>query len=158
GLAGIAASLLPLGASLLAPRLLPREVALDEAADLVLWGSLAASLALFLPPAVLLGTVCPLGTQALQEMQGGAAGRAGGLVLGVSTLGSLAGVFGTSHLLVPGLGLRATFFVAGGALACAGLIAGFLGGARGRWTGAAALVALPLLAMCGEAARDLGPG
>jgi hypothetical protein len=158
GLAGLIGAALPFAARALAPLFLPREVALDQAAELVLWGSLAASLALFLPPAVLLGTVCPLGTQALQELLGGAAGRAGGLVLGFSTLGSLAGVFGTSHFLVPVLGLRATFFVAGGALALAGLMAGLLRGGRGRWRDASAVVLIPALALLGEPPRHLGLG
>jgi predicted membrane-bound spermidine synthase len=157
GIAGFLGACLPLGTSWIGPFLLPSEVALDEAADLVVWGSLAASLALFLPPAVLLGTVCPLGTQVLQDMQGGAAGRAGGLVLCASTLGSLAGVFGTSHFLVPVLGLRTTFLVAGSALVLAGLAAGILARRAGRSASVAGLIVLAFFFRA-EATPVLAPG
>ena len=100
---------------------LPPDLSLHEAAGAVLWGSLAVSLVLFLLPAALLGTVAPLAVEAVQELEGGTAGHAGGAVLCASTLGSLAGVFGTSHLLLPKLGLVGTFLVASAALLGAGV-------------------------------------
>jgi predicted membrane-bound spermidine synthase len=105
----------------------PGRLTLDEAADVVLWGSLAASLLLFLPPATILGMVAPLAVEAVQRAGGGHAGGAGGRVLGSGTVGSLAGVFATSHLLLPGLGVSGTFLLAGGVLASAGVAALILG-------------------------------
>src|SRR5262245_1856493 len=57
--ASIIAWLPHVGASL-ARALLPDEIALHEAAGLIGWGSLAIAVLVFLPPATLLGTVCPL--------------------------------------------------------------------------------------------------
>ncbi|MEL6713422.1 MAG: fused MFS/spermidine synthase, partial [Planctomycetota bacterium] len=73
------------------------------------WGSLAASVVLFLPAAAALGAAGPLAVEALQRARGGSAGAAGGRVLAVSTLGSLAGTFGTTHVLVPSLGTTGAF-------------------------------------------------
>ncbi|QDU67554.1 fused MFS/spermidine synthase [Engelhardtia mirabilis] len=103
---------------------LPADLALAEASAVLTWGSLAASLSLFLPPAAILGAVGPLAVESIQRRRGGHAGTAGGLVLAVSTLGSLAGTFLTSHLALPSLGVSGTFAVAGLALGAAGLIVG----------------------------------
>jgi len=118
----------PACTAFLAARLVPDEVALHEAAGLVSWGSLALSLGVFLPPATLLGTVSPLVVEALSRARGFSAGRAGGSVLAVSTLGSLFGVFATSHILLPSLGLRGTFWLAAGALFVAAGLAAWIGG------------------------------
>lgn len=101
---------------------LPDGLALHQAAGLWMWGSLAATLLLFLPPAVLLGCVGPLSVELVQLREGSRAGSAGGQVLCVSTLGSLVGTFATTHLLLPELGITRTFFVAGGVLLAAGLV------------------------------------
>ncbi len=119
---------------------LPEGLALHETADVVVWGSLASALALFLPPAVVLGCVAPLAVQAVQDVQHGSAGRAGGAVLSVSTLGSLFGVFATSHLLLPRFGLGATFEIAAGFLATAGSVGWFC--SRASRSSAGALVVL----------------
>lgn len=103
---------------------LPAGVALHEATGLLVWGSLATTLIVFLPAALFLGAIGPLGVELMQRATGMHAGAAGGRVLGASTLGSLAGVFGTTHLLVPELGLEATFRAAAVALLVVG--AGFL--------------------------------
>ncbi len=130
----------------------PANLGLEEAASVVLWGSLATSLCVFLPPALLLGAVAPLAVQAVQSSQQGTAGRAGGAVLCLSTLGSLVGVFGTSHLFLPSLGLAGTFILASGLLAVAGGLA--LGLARARPASAGLLV----LSACGGAGAALGLG
>ena len=122
GAAGLLTAWLPALSSVVTRIFLPAELALHEAADVVLWGSLAASVCLFLPPAVLLGTVAPLAVEAFQETEHRNAGHAGGAVLSASTLGSLAGVFGSSHVLVPTLGVSRTFHVAAGLLFAAGLL------------------------------------
>lgn len=160
GLLGCAAFLvawLPALTAFLARRLVPDEVALHEAAGLVSWGSLALSLGVFLPPATLLGTVSPLVVEALSRARGFSAGRAGGSVLAVSTLGSLAGVFATSHLLLPTLGLRGTFWLASGAL----FVAAALAGVAGRKLAGAVLGGLVLAASGSgafEATRPERPG
>ena len=118
----------------LAPRVtvlfLPDGLALHEAAGVLAWSSLAASCLLFLPPAMCLGMVAPLAVEAVQREGGGGAGRAGGLVLAMSTLGSLTGVFSTSLLLLPGLGLEGTHRVAAACLVAAAAMAFFLGAKR----------------------------
>ncbi len=106
----------------------PREIPLDRASELMLQGSLAATLLLFLPAAALLGAVSPLCAESLQRHSKASAGAAGGAVLCVSTLGSLAGTFGATHVLVPRLGLSWTFLVAAAALLLAALAIAAAGG------------------------------
>lgn len=150
--AGCLVAWLPQAGAFLARSLLPAEIALHEAAGLIGWGSLAVSLLVFLPPATLLGTVCPLVVETLARARHLSAGRAGGAVLFTSTLGSLAGVFGTSHLLLPTLGLRGTFGLAGGLLFVAGLIAGGLARVPTLWKGAAPCLLVGLSAFAVPAA------
>ena len=126
-IAGSLTAWLPHLGALLARSLLPEEIALHEAAGLIAWGSLALAVLVFLPPATLLGTVCPLVVEGLARARDLSPGRAGGLVLFVSTLGSLLGVFGTSHFLLPELGLQRTFWLVSGLLLLAGALAMFLG-------------------------------
>ncbi len=122
--------------------LAPREIPLDRASELMLQGSLAATLLLFLPAAALLGAVSPLCAESLQRRSRASAGAAGGAVLCTSTLGSLAGTFGATHVLVPQLGLSWTFLVAASALLLAALLIALCGG-RSRSS-----VALAALALC----------
>ena len=56
---------------------LPEGLSLHQAAGLWLWGSLAASLMLFMPSAVLLGCVGPLAVEVVQRGSGAHAGTAG---------------------------------------------------------------------------------
>jgi len=100
---------IPAGAAPVAELFLPARLSLDEAATLLGWGSLASSAVLFLPPALCLGCVGPLAVERLVQARGGHAGDAGGRVLAASTLGSLAGTFGTTHVSIPELGLERTF-------------------------------------------------
>jgi spermidine synthase len=134
---------LPWLAPSLAKRVIPEGLALHEVGQLLGWGSLAVSALVFLPPAAALGMVCPLVAEALARLRHLSAGTAGGAVLFASTAGSLAGVFSTSHLLIPGLGIRRTYWLAGGLILACGLLALVLG-RRSRWLPglAAALVAL----------------
>lgn len=114
---------LPFGAGMVASWLMPAEgLRLGAAAGVLTWGSLAASAILFLPAAAVLGTAGPLAVESIQRLRGGAAGDAGGRVLACSTLGSLAGTFGTTHVLVPGLGPGGAMLVAAAGLAAAGLL------------------------------------
>lgn len=119
--AGLATAWLPFLARPVAEVFLPSGMALDEAAALLVWGSLAAALVLFLPAAAVLGCVGPLAVEVLQRRRGGHAGDAGGRILCASTLGSLAGTFATTHVFVPQVGLRWTFLGAALVLAALGL-------------------------------------
>ncbi|MEE8468668.1 MAG: fused MFS/spermidine synthase [Planctomycetota bacterium] len=120
-LAGAATAWLPYGARPVAEFFMPAELALEQAAELLVWGSLAASLLLFLPAALLLGCMGPLAVEVLSRARACHAGDAGGRVLAASTAGSLVGTFATTHLLLPVLGIDITFLVAAGALGCAGI-------------------------------------
>jgi spermidine synthase len=150
--AGALVAWLPFTGAAVADALLPEEVALHEAAGLVGWASLAVALIVFLPAAVLLGTVCPLVVETLARARQLSAGRAGGAVLFVSTIGSLAGVFGTSHVLLPGLGVRRTFWLAAATLFAAGVLATWL--ARSRWPGGRGVGAMLLV---GAASSTMAP-
>lgn len=148
--AAVCAAGLPFAAAPVARLFLPAGLALDEVAGLLRWGSLATALVLFLPPALLLGCVSPLCTEILDRARPRGAGAAGGRVLAVSTLGSLAGTFATSWLLVPELGLTRTFVLAGAVLA----LLAFVVLALARGAGRASLALLPLaLFAAGEARR-----
>jgi len=120
-LAGVATAWLPALARPAARAFLPEGLTLEEAGASLLWGSLASALCLFSPSALALGAVAPLVTECLQRVRGGSAGAAGGRVLSASTLGSLAGTFATTYVLVPHAGLSATFLGAGAALVLCGL-------------------------------------
>jgi hypothetical protein len=110
--AALATAWLPFAAAPVAGFFLPSGLGLDRAAELLPWGSLAASCVLFLPPAVALGAVGPLAVEWLQRSAGGSAGAAGGRVLAASTLGSIAGTFATTYVALPVLGLSLTFLAA----------------------------------------------
>ncbi len=127
---------------------MPSGIGLDQAFEVWKWGSLAATLVLFAPSAVLLGCVGPLAVETVQQRERGSAGSAGGRVLGVSTLGSLVGTFATTHVLVPRLGLSWTFLAAGATLAVLGA-ALFI--AQRRRVGA--LLVLATISLTGSALR-----
>ncbi len=139
-LAGVATAWLPALARPAARAFLPEGLTLEEAGASLLWGSLASALCLFSPSALALGAVAPLATECLQRVRGGSAGAAGGRVLCASTLGSLAGTFATTYVLVPRAGLSATFLGAGAALVACGLP--FLLAARARAGAVASALAL----------------
>ena len=125
---------------------LPAGLSLHQAAGLWLWGSLAAALLLFLPPAALLGCVGPLAVELLQVRRGLHAGTAGGHVLCASTLGSLLGTFATTHLLLPFAGLTHSFLGAGAVLGLCGAAAWLLARPAAPGPGAAGLALLGTLA------------
>jgi len=116
---------LPTLAAPIAGTFLPDGVTLDRAAGLLVWGSLAAGLALFGPAALALGCIGPLAVECVQQRSDLHAGTAGGRVLAASTLGSLVGTFGTTHWLVPELGIQGTFYLAAATLAVLGALVRF---------------------------------
>ncbi|MBM3991774.1 MAG: hypothetical protein FJ298_12295 [Planctomycetes bacterium] len=131
---------------------LPDGIGLDRAIELWTWGSLASTLVLFLPAAVCLGCVGPLALEVVQRTDGSSAGSAGGRVLGWSTLGSLAGTFVTTHVLVPWLGLSWTFLGVAGVLFVLGAALALAERARG----AAALSMLATAAALGFSRLERG--
>ena len=133
--AAVCAAALPFASAYVARWFLPEGLTLGEAGDLVRWGSLASGACLFLPPALALGCVAPLCAEILERdtiARGdrASAGRAGGAVLCVGTLGSLLGTFGTTYAFVPALGLSRTFAGAAIVLAVLGLLVTFVGRER----------------------------
>jgi spermidine synthase len=128
---GLFAAWLPALARPVCGLFLPSGLSLHQAAGLWLWGSLAAALVLFLPPAALLGCVGPLAVELLQVRRKIHAGTAGGLVLCASTLGSLAGTFLTTHVLLPHAGLTRSFVSAGAILGLCGAAVWFGASLRG---------------------------
>lgn len=138
-------ALLPSLAPLIADQFLPDGVTLDRAADLFVWGSLAASALLFGPAALALGCVGPLAVELEAARAGAHAGTAGGRVLFASTLGSLGGTFGTTHYFLPLLGVRSTFFLAAAVLALLAALCFLLEGrARARAALLLLVLAVPL--------------
>ncbi len=144
--AALVVACLPAAANPIASLFRPEGGTLDRASELLMWGSLTASLLLFSPAAIALGCVGPLAVECVQQRTEGHAGTAGGAVLCASTLGSLAGTFGTTHFLVPALGISLSFYIAAGTLALLGLITHWMAGgvttAGGGTAAACALFAL----------------
>ncbi len=101
--------------------------------------SLAATLFLFGPPLMALGMATPLLVQ--RASAAWPVGRASGLVFGVGTAGSIAGIYATTFLFLEWWGVRATITLSSAALL---LLGAAILLARGRRR--AALFALPPLA------------
>jgi len=122
----------------LAPRvaewILPVNLPLDRAMPALVEGSLGVTLVVFAPPVLLLGSLSPILIRVGAGDSVDRIGRVSGWVYAAGTIGSLAGTFLATHLLVPYLGLSRTFAVAGVALGIPGIVV--LVGGRG----AAALV------------------
>ena len=109
-IAGLLTAALPWLAEPTARLFLPASFQLAEAGRLLAYGSLACSGALFVLPAIAFGAVGPLAVEGLTRGPGLSAGRAGGLILGCSTIGSLIGTFATTHVVLPEFGLTRGFF------------------------------------------------
>jgi spermidine synthase len=149
----------------LARSLLPAGVDLEGLSAVLARGSLLATLVVFGPPMVLLGAVGPLAVHLLasegppnpSQMPGpgpsAGPGQAAGRVLAVSTLGSIAGTYLTTYVLLDELGTRKTVVVAGASLAVSGLALLAARGGNGRVRAATATAALAALALAAS-----GPG
>ncbi len=120
GGAALFTALLPLLVAPVCGWFMPANLPLEDAGALFGWGSLAATAALFLLPALALGTVGPLAVE-IASRSGLRPGVAGGQVLCASTLGSLVGTFATTHVLLPDLGVARTASLASLALGAGAL-------------------------------------
>jgi len=89
--------------------LLPDQLRLDQAANLFLSGSFASALLFHCPPVLLLAMIAPLLIQVKSKQIG--AGAAAGIVSASGTIGSLIGVFGSSFLFVPLIGVRLSLLI-----------------------------------------------
>ena len=107
---------------MVAQALLPEDLTLDEAATLFLGGSLGTALLFFAPPVFLLSMLSPLLIEARSKLQSQSAGEAAGAIAAAGTLGSLAGVFGSSLIAIPTLGTRATLAITSAALILGGIL------------------------------------
>jgi spermidine synthase len=123
----------------------PEEYTQDAALGAFILESLAASLLLFGPPLLALGMATPLLVQ--RAASAWPVGRAAGLVFGVGTAGSIAGIYLTTFFFINWWGVRATITVAAATLLLLG--AGLL--LRHRRRGAAVALLLLLLAPLGVA-------
>ncbi len=119
--AALLIALVPLVGPGLAGALVPDDLPLDHALPVMVRGSLVATVVLFGLPVLVLGTVTPM-LVVLLAAEDRAIGRAIGIVSALSTTGSLLGTFAATHVLVPGLGCRATLWLCAAVLALCGLL------------------------------------
>lgn len=148
---GLLAVILCLGAGLvagstyLAPAvaraILPAELRLEAAYPFLLKGSFLTTLVAFVPAVILLGAVPPFLVRCSARHLG-EVGRASGLLYGASTLGSIAGTFLTSYLLLPYFGTRGSLLLASGLLVLSAVPLAFQ---LGRRTAAAGMAAAGVL-------------
>jgi len=106
----------------------PEEYTPDGALRAFFVQSLAASIVLFGPPMIALGMATPLMVQRASAHW--PVGRASGLIFSVGTLGSLAGIYLTTFVLVEYFGARATVRLASGALILLAALLCYVGGSR----------------------------
>jgi spermidine synthase len=106
----------PLGAWLM-----PADLPLDSAMPAMVRGSFVATAVLFAPAMLWLGAISPL-LIAIAVRGGVDVGRAAGGLAAAGTIGSLAGTFAATHVLVPLLGCRVAMAIAGCALAGAAVL------------------------------------
>ncbi len=113
------------------------------------WGSFASTIVLYGPPMILLSMVSPFVIKLLAQDR--PVGVVSGEVYGISTLGSLFGVFLTAFWLIPVFGAHKTMTSS----AIAGLLLALAGLARSRGT---ALACLALMAVAWSSGRTIAPG
>jgi len=126
-------------------RVLPEDLPLLEAYPFVKLGSLLVSAAVLVLPMAALGAVTPWLVR-LSRDAGAAPGRVTGRILAAGTLGSLAGTFGATHVLLPALGSAGAVRAAGALLGLAGLAMVLLSARRGNGVALVLMIVLPLAA------------
>lgn len=108
------AALSPFLAQALASALLPSDLRLEDSFSIFWGGSLAVGALAFGPPAFLLSFSSPAAIRFLAVSR--PVGEISGRVFALSTVGSILGTFLTTYFLVPSLGTRWTFALAGSAV------------------------------------------
>ncbi|MCU0722940.1 MAG: fused MFS/spermidine synthase, partial [Planctomycetes bacterium] len=158
GAVSVWAALVPLVVHPLGRACIPEGTPAEHSFRINLLGSFLCTLLLFGPPVVLLGAAQPFLVRLLSR-DPGETGRTAGRVNAFSAVGSLAGTFAPTLVLIPALGTRLAF------TACAAALAALAAGgallfARGRPRYAAALLLLPLLpsALLGRGPVNPDPG
>lgn len=126
---------------------LPGELGLGQAYDILRYGSLVTAVCVFFPPALLLAVVGPFTIRCLSD--GDQVGRSAGTVFAVGTVGSLVGTFLPTFVLIPWLGSRATVLGATALLFLVALVVYVAGRKR-------ALAAAPAAALLVAAAVAVG--
>ncbi len=144
GAAGLSLALPDLVAWL-SQTVLPDDLPLLEAYPFVTTGSLLVSIVGLGLPMAALGAVTPWLVR-LSRDAGVAPARVTGRILAAGTLGSLAGTFGATHVLLPALGSAGAVRGAGALLAVAGLVMLFLTRRRSSLAALVALIVVPSLA------------
>jgi hypothetical protein len=128
----------------------PEEYSQDGALEAFVVQSLAASLVLFGPPLVALGMATPLMVQRASARW--PVGRAAGVIFGVGTVGSIAGIYLTTFVFLAWMGVRATITLSSVAL----LVLAALVAAAGRSRAAALALLGPIVVGGGGAALGWG--
>lgn len=121
---GLLVALAQLLLPLLGGWLLPDQLLLDDAGKVMVLGSLASSLLLLAPPLLLMGMSTPLLIESAGR-SGRSAGSAAGEIYALSTLGSLFGVFGSTWIGIPFLGVGASWTALSVLLILTALLLGF---------------------------------
>ncbi len=139
-------AVLAMGSALLAAplggALVPDGTGMEFSFRIIFLGSFVASLVLFAPPVFMLAMVTPFITKLLATGKEDI-GRSAGIVVALSTAGSILGTFLPTLFVVPALGTRLTI-VAAAAVLMAVAVGGLLAFASGRIRTAAPLLLLPV--------------
>jgi spermidine synthase len=114
-IAGLLCALPTLVVPPIAHALLPSSLELEVAFPFLSLGSLVTALVAFAPPVLLLGGVLPFLIK-LSVREADRLGSLSGAVYAASTLGSIAGTFLATYVLIAWLGVRGAFFCAAGVL------------------------------------------
>ena len=113
--------LLAYGVDYFAAKILPTHLSLDQVAGLFQIGSFASAIIFFAPPVFFLSWVTPILVE-LRVADGSSAGQASGRLGAIATAGSLAGIYFSTFIAIPILGVRASIIAVAILLAIASLM------------------------------------
>nr|MBC8370149.1 fused MFS/spermidine synthase [Planctomycetota bacterium] len=121
GAAAVFFVLLAFGIDLLAVAILPTELGLEQVAGLFQIGSFASAIIFFAPPVFFLAWITPLLVEIRVEA-GANAGQASGRLGAIATAGSLLGIYFSTFIAIPWLGVSASIIVVAILLAGSALV------------------------------------
>jgi len=113
--------LLAYGVDYFAAKVLPSHLNLDQVAGLFQVGSFASAIIFFAPPVFFLSWVTPILVE-LRVADGSSAGQASGRLGAIATAGSLAGIYFSTFIAIPILGVRASIIAVAILLAISSLM------------------------------------